>query len=158
MIKATGLTYRDAKLPKELQDALRAPRDKDGVTNEEIVEAAVETHLPSALENLRKLGLGFQRGNLASTRLPFSGIAKTLDKLRKASNEVQIPSVQLLELCLYSSTASTSRGVHKREQSNQRGAQIWGENPRGTPTEVELAFVELLLPSLRSKIEGGGVF
>lgn len=113
MTKATDLTYRVVKLPKKLRDSTRKQRDEQGVTNQEFVEAAVDTQLPVLLDNLRKLGFGFRRGNSVTARFPFSDKAKTLDKLRKVSNEVQVPSVRLLEICLESSVSAKRRGAPK---------------------------------------------
>lgn len=121
MTKATDLTYRVVKLPQQLQQSIRKARDEAGATNQEFVASAVETHLPSLLDSLRKLGFGFQRGNVASTRLPFSDTAKTLEQLRKASNEVQIPSVHLLEICLHSSVSAKRRGSSKRRTRRKTG-------------------------------------
>lgn len=82
MTKATNLTYRVVKLPQKLRDSIRKQCDEQGVTNQEFVEAAVDTQLPVLIDRWRKLGFGRRRGTVVRTRLPFSDKAKTLDGLR----------------------------------------------------------------------------
>lgn len=128
MSKATDLTYRVVKLPKDLQADLRAARDKAGVTNQEIVETAVQEQLPAIVEQLRGFGFRSQGSNAVSTRLPFSDRAKTLQKLRMASQEVDIASVHLLRLCLASAVGarkprrrkSTSTSSGSRRKAKRR--------------------------------------
>uniref|UniRef100_UPI0030EF0D84 hypothetical protein n=1 Tax=Symmachiella dynata TaxID=2527995 RepID=UPI0030EF0D84 len=117
MTKATDLTYRVIKLPQNLRDATRKKRDEQGITNEQLVASAVDEHLPSLLDNLRQLGFGSHRGKMATARFPFSDKAKTLDKLRRASNEVSLPSVQLLNICLALATATPK----PKERGKRRG-------------------------------------
>jgi hypothetical protein len=117
MTKATDLTYRVLKLPLPLRQAIRKTRDEKGVTNQKFVEAAVETHLPVLLDSLRQLGFGSHRGKFANARLPFSDKAKILDILRQASNEVQIPTVRLLEICLASAVSAKPPGRTRRKST-----------------------------------------
>lgn len=117
MTKATELTYRVIKLPQQLRDAIRKQRDEKYITNEEFVASAVDEHLTALLDNLRQLGFSSHRGKMATARLPFSDKAKTLDKLRRASNEVSLPSVQLLSICLAAATATPK----PREPGKRRG-------------------------------------
>ena len=117
MKKATDLTYRVIKLPQNLRDAIRKQRDELGITNEALVAAAVDDHLSTLCDNLKQLGFGSHRGKIATARLPFADKAKTLDKLRRASNEVSLPSVQLLNICLALATAMPKL----KERGKRRG-------------------------------------
>jgi len=117
MTKATDLTFRVVKLPQQLRDEIRNRRNEKGTTNEEFVASAVDEHLSSLVDGLRQLGFGSHRGKTATARLPFSDKAKTLDKLRRASNQVSIPIVQLLNICLIAATAAPK----PKERSKRRG-------------------------------------
>ncbi|WP_339912312.1 hypothetical protein [Symmachiella dynata] len=114
MTKATELTYRVLKLPQQLRDAIRKQRDEKCTTNEEFVASAVDDHLSTLCDNLKQLGFGSHRGKMATARLPFSDKAKTLDKLRRASNQVSIPVVQLLNICLATATATPKKRGKRR--------------------------------------------
>ena len=120
MTKATDLTYRVVRLPAALRTAIRGKRDEKGVTNEEFVRESVEQHLPKLVSNLQEIGFGSARRNVGAIRLPFSDQAKTLDSLRRASNDIKIPTVLLLEICLQSATAvmTPKRKVKQRRSRN----------------------------------------
>lgn len=100
MTKATDLNYRVIPLPATLRQAIRRKRDESEITNEEFVGNAVEQHLPKILATLAEVGFEAKRKSVGPLRLPFSDKAKTLARLRQASQATRIPSVHLLEACL----------------------------------------------------------
>ena len=113
--KATDLTFRVLKLSQLLRQAIRKARDAKGVTNEQFVQSAVDEQLPVLVEQLRDLGFAAPRGKIVAARFPFSDTAKTLESLRRASNQVQIPAIRLLEICLASAVSARTPGRSKRK-------------------------------------------
>ncbi len=109
MSKATDLTYRVVKLPQRLRKQIQNLREEKGMTNEELVAEAVAEELPGIVTGLQNLGFGIHRGKSSNTRLPFSDSAKTLDALRRASQQLRIPAIRLLETCLVMATAPADR-------------------------------------------------
>lgn len=115
MSKATDLTFRVVHLPASLRDAIRQKRDESSSTNEEFVRTSIDQHLPNLVNGLQKLGFGTPRKDMGAVRLPFSDTAKTLDALRRASNDVMIPVAQLLEICLAAAATPKKRGRPRKK-------------------------------------------
>jgi hypothetical protein len=97
---AKDIVYRVFPLSGDLREAVRAARDRSGVTNRSFVAGAVTEYLPGLVQQLADLGFGTEGGPPRPIRLPFSREAGTLDALRAASDQTSIPASQLLGLCL----------------------------------------------------------
>lgn len=123
MSKATDLVYRVIPLPQSLRDAVQQARERTGQTNETFIAAAVTAHLQRLIDALLALGFGDIQGKRHPVRLPFSDSAGTLDALREASDNLQVPAVQLLLLCL-AAAASGPRSQCKSRSSRKT------KNPR----------------------------
>jgi hypothetical protein len=107
MKKAIDTSHRVIALPERLREAVRRARENSGQTNLAFVAEAVAEQLPGLLQSLRALGFGGVGGKRRPARLPFSTEAGTWQTLRDASEEIQVPAVQLLMLCLSAAAAQT---------------------------------------------------
>jgi hypothetical protein len=118
------MVHRVIQLPESLRQSMQQARDARGLTNAAFVAGAVADHLPRLIEGLRGLGYGKLLGQRRPARLPFSNAAGTLQVLREASDQVQVPAIQLLLLCLAAATAGQParpkrrRGRRKAEASD----------------------------------------
>ncbi len=119
MTKETDVIHRVVPLPEPLREAMQQARDARGQTNAAFVAGAVADHLPRLIEGLQALGYGKLEGKRRPARLPFSKEAGTLQTLREASEQVQVPAIQLLLLCL---AAATSEQPAKRKRRSPRKA------------------------------------
>lgn len=90
---------RVVAMPEPLRQAMQQARDAQGQTNAAFVAGAVADHLPRLMAGLQALGHDKLRGKRRPVRLPFSKEAITLQALREASDQVQVPAIQLLLLC-----------------------------------------------------------
>ena len=124
--QAIDIVHRVIGLPEPLRDAVRRARESGGLTNLQFVAEAVTKQLPGLLQSLRALGFGGIGGKRRPARLPFSNEAGTWQRLRDASEEIQVPAVQLLLLCLAAATADhparpkRRRGRRKAEPSDAK--------------------------------------
>ena len=126
--KAIDLTYRVLKLPQPLLQSVRTARDEKNVTNQFFVESSLN-HLRPLLSRLRDLGFLKNRGKTVAVRLPFSDKKGTLATLRKASNEVGIPAMRLLEICLASEVAAKMPGRSKQKGGRKTQAKKQKRTP-----------------------------
>jgi hypothetical protein len=126
MAKATDTIHRVVPLPESLRQAMQLARDAQGLTNAAFVAGAIAGHLPRLVESLQALGYGKLIGTRRPARLPFSNAAGTLQALRDASDQVQVPAIQLLLLCLAAATAEQPAKPKRR-----RG------RPKAEPTDAE---------------------
>src|SRR5262245_13048494 len=99
------MVHRVLAMPEPLRQAMQQARDANGQTNAAFVAGAVADHLPRLIEGLQALGYGKLLGKRRPARLPFSTEAGTLQALRDASDQVHVPAIQLLLLCLAAATA-----------------------------------------------------
>lgn len=133
MTKSTDTIYRVVRLPQQLRVAIQTARDANKQTNEQFVAAAVEQHLPRITDALRKLGFGGVEGKTVSVRLPFSDESGTLPALKDASENVGIPTVQLLSLCLSASSSDKAARPTKRRHRNTKTNAIKTQRTSSKP-------------------------
>jgi hypothetical protein len=109
--------YRVFKLPAPLLTAMRLTRDQVKTTNVRFLAEAVDSHLPSLVEELQRLGFGVHRGDQRVARLPFSDESATLSLLRDAAETVGLPATKLLELCLVAAVQPHAKPKRQRRRS-----------------------------------------
>lgn len=110
-----AVIYRVFKLPTSLLAAIRDKRDQVETTNVRFLADAVDSHLPSLVKELQRLGFGLHGGDQQVARLPFSGA--TLSLLRTAAEVVDLPTTKLLELCLVAALHPHTRPKRRRRRS-----------------------------------------
>jgi hypothetical protein len=71
---------------------------------------------------LQALGYGKLLGKRRPARLPFSTEAGTLQALREASDQVQVPAIQLLLLCLAAATFDQPAKPKRRQRLSREAA------------------------------------
>ena len=114
--------YRVVRLPAKLRTAMKDAREANEQTNAQFLAQVVAENLPSLVKQLETIGFGRIPGGISSARLPFSEEAGTLVELRRASNQVQLPATQLLQICLAMAVGETPasgkrRGYRKASQA-----------------------------------------
>jgi hypothetical protein len=130
MAKATDTTHRVVPLPEPLRQAMQQARAARGQTNAAFVTGAVADHLPGLVEGLQALGYGKLEGKRRPARLPFSEEAGTVRALRAASDQVQVPAVQLLLLCLAAATSDQPEKP-KRQRGRRKKVEPADEESSG---------------------------
>lgn len=121
--KPEGPTFRVIKLADAQKQRMRLARGT--TTNQQFIEQAVADQLGSLLEELAAIGIE-PLTDAGPVRLPFSGT--TLGVLKEASQQVSIPAVQLLRICLRRhaekvlerSTAPARRGRKPAKKGGKR--------------------------------------
>ena len=119
MSKATYLSFRVIHIPSNLRSEVTTLRDSLQLTNELLVARAVDENLSEIVIGLQTLGFTADSGTVP-VRLPFSNTAGTLDKLRQASADVNLPLTQLLILCLWKATKQNSVAPQPKKRGRPR--------------------------------------
>lgn len=123
MTQTADTVHRTFPMPETIREAMRASRDRAGLSTKEYIGQAVATYLPWLIEELRGLGFGGPQGVVRPARLPFSARFGTLDAVRKGSEEVQVPAFQLLLLCLAGAAEGRPTRTGRKGRKGQPGRQ-----------------------------------
>lgn len=113
--------YRVISLSVATKKAMKAAREQSGITNSVFLQEAIDTHLDALVSDLQSKGLTREKGPRSPVRLPLSKKGKTLDKLRSASLQVQIPVSVLIAACIkcaITDSPTTSKRTRKRNVAN----------------------------------------
>ena len=98
--KAVDTTYRTIRMPKSLRTKLQRHRDRNDLTNQQLLEVAIERQLSGLVAVLVEASLSTET-DCIPVRLPFSDRQETLATLQDASSKVGIPMSRLLQSCLH---------------------------------------------------------
>ena len=123
MTTADDTVYRVLRLPSTLRTAMKEARESSGQTNAQFLAQVVDRNLPSVVKQLEQIGFGRVAGKVQTARLPFSEEAGTLATLRDASDKVQIPATQLLQICLASALGETPAKATRRRRRKSSQAK-----------------------------------
>ncbi|MCG8651992.1 MAG: hypothetical protein MI861_19280 [Pirellulales bacterium] len=123
MTKAADTIHRVIHLPPSLRKAIQTTRDVNEQTNEQFVAAAVEKYLPLVVDGLQELGFNGSTGKTVPVRLPFAYAAGTLATLKDASEQIGLPVVQLLSVCLSAATSESVDPTKRRRRTTRKKNQ-----------------------------------
>ena len=87
------VVYRVYRLPEDLRKRITAKREKANVNLQSVIEAACTESLPTIVNTLKTMGLGFD-GKKRPARLPMTD--SLLGAFKVASKQTGLPASRLL--------------------------------------------------------------
>jgi hypothetical protein len=113
-------TFRVIKIGCRQRDLIRSARDLRELTNKEFIRLSVEQELAGLLDELAAIGIE-PLVDAGPCRLPFDD--SVLSALKTASEQVHIPAVALLRICLarYAGKVTTERPRRGRRPAKKGG-------------------------------------
>ncbi len=106
-------SYRVYRWDQSLREALKERRETLGLTNREVIRAAVAKQLPQLVQQLSELGIAVEdRASEGPARVPMD--AATLKALRLASSWTDLPQNLLLQACLRLATRENVQPQKRR--------------------------------------------
>jgi hypothetical protein len=91
--KTLQTVYRVYRLPEDLRKRVTAKREKHNVTLQSVITAAATESLPTIVNTLKTMGLGFD-GKKRPARLPMTD--SLIGAFKVASKQTGIPASRLL--------------------------------------------------------------